>query len=201
MFSVRAGPDCRLWGGKMSSALFSLRRYPLIFVVKTVQNRPSDDLASRWRAGPSRRPGRSLHVRCAMRRHTAEACPRARLAQRATLQTRTSICLRGTGSGRAVSKAEGWLSRPDTDGVLPPHSFRGKIGIAVQAETLTRMHVWLCRLAIGINLLLGLRVGPADHEPEWGLYTNIHDVPTHTSLRKFKEGKQLPPGGASAHDT
>jgi hypothetical protein len=67
MPSVRAGPDCRLWGGKMSSALFSLRRYPLIFVVKTAQNRPSDDLASRWRAGPSGRPRRALKIECAMR--------------------------------------------------------------------------------------------------------------------------------------
>lgn len=56
-----------LWGGKMSSAVFSLRRYPLIFVVKTAQNQPGDDLASRWRAGPSRRPRRSLQVQCTMR--------------------------------------------------------------------------------------------------------------------------------------
>ena len=56
-----------LWGGKMSSAFFSLRRYPLIFVVKTAQNRPSDDLASRWRAGPSRRPRGALKTECAMR--------------------------------------------------------------------------------------------------------------------------------------
>jgi hypothetical protein len=39
----------------MPSAFFSLRRYPLIFMMKTTQNRPSDDLDSRWRAGPSLR--------------------------------------------------------------------------------------------------------------------------------------------------
>jgi len=44
----------------MSSAFFSLRRYPLLLVVTTAQNRPSDDLASRWRTGPSRRPGLAL---------------------------------------------------------------------------------------------------------------------------------------------
>jgi len=63
----------KLWGGKMSSAFSSLRRYPLRFVMKTAQNRPSDDLASRWRAGPSRRPRGALKTECAMRRHTAEA--------------------------------------------------------------------------------------------------------------------------------
>jgi hypothetical protein len=44
----------------MPSAFFSLRRYPLIFVVKTAQNRPSDDLASRWRASQSQRSRRGL---------------------------------------------------------------------------------------------------------------------------------------------
>jgi hypothetical protein len=44
----------------MSSAFFSLRRYPLIFVMKTAQNRPSDDLARLWRTGASWRLGGRL---------------------------------------------------------------------------------------------------------------------------------------------
>jgi hypothetical protein len=51
----------------MPSAIFSLRRYPLIFVVKTAQNRPRDDLASRWRAGPSGRPRGAVKTECGMR--------------------------------------------------------------------------------------------------------------------------------------
>jgi len=56
-----------LWGGRMSSAFFSLRGYPLILVVKTAQNRPSDDPASHRLAGPSRRPRGALKTECGMR--------------------------------------------------------------------------------------------------------------------------------------
>jgi hypothetical protein len=55
----------------MSSAVSSLRRHPLIFVVETAQNRPSDDLGGRWWIRANGRSRGRLKTECAMRPGTA----------------------------------------------------------------------------------------------------------------------------------